>query len=80
MKDGGPAFPAQHSIDGNWVKVPLSEYCGMSLRDYFAAAALQSCIIGQYENAKRQHLIEDSTIAKDAYQYADAMLIEREKS
>ena len=23
QKDGGPAFPVPHSIDGNWVKEPL---------------------------------------------------------
>jgi hypothetical protein len=38
-KDGGPAFPVMHSIDGNWVKTPREEYMGLSLRDYFAAHA-----------------------------------------
>lgn len=37
--NGGPAFPAQHSIDGNSVKDPILEYTGMTLRDYFASRA-----------------------------------------
>lgn len=40
--DGGPAFPAIHSIDGNWVKEPQPEYLGMSLRAYFAGQAMAS--------------------------------------
>jgi len=43
---------------------------GMSLRDYFAGQALGSCIeTYNYDNKK---------MAEKAYQYADAMLAERE--
>ena len=58
INDGGPAFPVEC----------LS--IGMTIRDYFAAAALQSMTItGQYTFAE---------YANDAYQLADAMLKARE--
>jgi len=61
-KDGGPAFPA---LDA---RTMLS---GMSLRDYFAAMALQG-------------ILNDADVFWDkaaplAYQYADAMLKARGK-
>lgn len=72
--DGGPAYPVLHSIDGNWVKEPLDKYSGMSLRDYFAAAALQ----GILSNPKRLWC-SPRHYADDAYSCADAMLAERNK-
>lgn len=60
---GGPAFPSSFE-DTN--------YFGMSLRDYFAAAAMQGLMarIGAHEA---------HTIAHDAYIVADAMISERDK-
>lgn len=63
INDGGPAFPTPVGVQHN---------DGMTLRDYFAAAALQgmltdSCIQGS-----------DSQFAESAYSYADAMLKARE--
>jgi hypothetical protein len=69
---GGPAFPVLHSIDGNWVKEPLDKYAGMTLRDYFAAAALQGLI--SEPNIKAP--IEE--FASRSYQLADAMLKARQ--
>jgi hypothetical protein len=51
-----------------------ADHFGMTIRDYFAAAALQgmltdSCIQGS-----------DSQFAESAYSYADAMLKAREKA
>jgi hypothetical protein len=71
--DGGPAYPVLHSIDGNWVREPLDKYSGMSLRDYFAAAALQGMLADTQFN---EPPFESSRIA---YKYADAMLAERNK-
>ena len=72
--DGGPAFPALHTIDGNWVKSPLPEHSGMTLRDYFAASAMQGiCASSPSLEWTNQRL------AKDAYDLADAMLKERAK-
>ena len=59
---GGHAFPAMND-NGYWVG-------GMTLRDYFAAKAMQSCFV------------DDTNIhgtAKLAYQIADAMLKAREQ-
>lgn len=58
--DGGPAFPTEDYTVGN---------PGMSLRDYFATAALQA-IIARNEPGMRV----DVSIA---YEYADEMLQER---
>jgi hypothetical protein len=56
---GGPAFPYDHA--------------GMTLRDYFAAKALQSILLDQ-RNASNSYR-ED---AESAYKAADAMLKARE--
>ena len=59
IKTGGPAFPLEDGV-----------HRGMTLRDYFAAKAMQALI--DYE---------EGTIQKDAeiaYAYADAMLKTRE--
>ena len=75
---GGPAFPTSadngHSTNQD----------GMTLRDYFAAKAMQSILL-EYQN-----VFEDETggegdptfpelLAKDAYIMADAMLKVREQ-
>jgi hypothetical protein len=75
---GGPAYPAP-------VTKPLENYYpGMTLRDYFAAKAMEATL-GQYdltffEDDKREK--EGKTfalvVAKNAYAMADAMLRARE--
>ena len=66
---GGPAFPIPlnpgESCQGH------GPYDGMTLRDYFAAKALQGLLSG------RNHIAEVNV--RLAYEYADAMLKEREK-
>ena len=65
---GGPAFPIpglQHD----------EEFNGMSLRDYFAAKAMQALI----SSPNTDHSVEFSAVADVAYRVADAMLAEREK-
>ena len=63
MKDtGGPAFP--HSRLG-------SDADGMTLRDYFAAKAMQSLIL------RAQTSKDVDLIAKNAYRWADALIKER---
>ena len=68
--DGGPAFPAHE----NW---RLDS--GMTLRDYFAAQALQ----GQctpFENGWALHKPDHrEMMAAECYAIADAMLAERAK-
>lgn len=68
---GGPAFP--HSF----VAHPTEETFvakGMTLRDYFAAKAMQALI---YRPESENWTIEE--IAIDAYSYANEMLKEREQ-
>jgi hypothetical protein len=62
---GGPAFPTQiahQASNSTW------HYEGMTLRDYFAAKAMQTKTfsVRPYDTTKE--------IANDAYRMADAML------
>ena len=66
--DGGPAFPGGGYIGH-----------GMSLRDYFAAKAMQGLIASRNESGpfrSTRWLFDD---AKYCYDIADALLAEREK-
>lgn len=85
INDGGPAFPAEYFDRALFEKMtktigspPAHEYAqvkapGMSLRDYFAAAALT----GLLNPASEAHSV-DAPI--HAYAIADAMLAERSKA
>jgi hypothetical protein len=66
MKDT-PAFP--HTIEH--LHEPVTT--GMTLRDYFAAKALQGLLSDSYDFSDRNR------IAVKAYDFADAMLKAREK-
>ena len=70
INDGGPAFPHTTQWDGI---TPAINHNGISIRDYFAAAALQG-LMAQYdpEDELEHH------IAKWSYEAADAMLKARE--
>ena len=81
IKDGGSAFPSgveevKHPENGGAITSikmqPANK--GMTLRDYFAAKAMQGLLISSSEYG-----IEEQDCAKYAYQYADAMLAERER-
>lgn len=69
MKDGGPAFPVIFEHDEGRC---VSEQEGMSLRDYFAAKAMQVLIPD--EAIATVHETVDA-----AYRWADAMLEARKK-
>ncbi len=72
INDGGPAFPnVYYSEPIGSIGPQLTIKGGMTLRDYFAAAALQ----GILSSTQTGHL---QIIAKDAYGMADAMLKARE--
>jgi hypothetical protein len=66
---GGPAFPGLHPS-----KECHFQDSGMTLRDYFAAKAMQGMLAHEYSRPLR---IED-LYACDAYVMADAMLKTRE--
>lgn len=73
IKDhGGPAFPVQDAA--TW------QGHGMTLRDYFAAKAMQGQLTAQDGNGPFGMWAEFSQLAKEAYQIADAMLAERSKA
>ena len=67
INDGGPAFPHTTQWDGI---TPAINHNGISIRDYFAAAALPQV-------DQRSHGTLDE-IALECYQIADAMLKARE--
>ena len=60
-----PAFPAMH------FDLADNEH-GLTMRDYFAAKAMQAIMAGQYQITKQHDAA--SRIALAAYQMADAML------
>ena len=68
IQDGGPAFPSTITDDSLHVG-------GMSLRDYFAAKAMQ----GMAAHPESDKWSADG-IAKSAYQQADAMLAARKEN
>lgn len=64
--DGGSAFPVVTELG--------MESSGMSLRDYFAAKAMQAFAGAEYDSR-----LECEHWARHAYMMADAMLKERAK-
>jgi hypothetical protein len=64
---GGPAFPIKQY---NRNIMAFEEVCGMTLRDYFAAKAMQGIV--SHDPTFSQKFVD--LAVKDAYVYADAML------
>ena len=60
---GGPAFPGPYANEQGNIEVLWKQH-GMTLRDYFAAKAMQESLHKNYFDV----------VAKAAYQMADAML------
>jgi hypothetical protein len=69
---GGPAFPVHPDMAAQLGCVPSSSDAGMSLRDYFAAKAMQGMMV-DVEQPRCDY------IAGAAYKMADAMLKAREQ-
>ena len=70
-ENGGPAFPPQHD--------PATHPSGMTLRDYFAAKAIQGLMGRDWSDFK---ISDDELIAlwaRSAYGVADAMLAARQQ-
>ena len=63
---GGPAFPYE---ERNGEGAPYKDYFGMTLRDYFAAKAMQGMLAENGGGAVR-----NETLAEFSYEIADAML------
>lgn len=72
--NGGPAFPL--SIPGLECRARFeSGYGGISVRDYFAAKAMQGLLSGLYRDTSKYNFGELPT---ESYAIADAMLAARE--
>ena len=67
IKDGGPAFPSTISDDSLHVG-------GMSLRDYFAAKAMQAFVRTLCDKDQMQDREAGDLIATLSYIQADAMI------
>ena len=76
---GGPAFPGFDYIDQHGKKNPE----GMTLRDYFAAKAMQGLMAGRWKADMHgipydAYRADADEWAKSAYHFADAMLKARD--
>ena len=83
--NGGPAFPCEvgQASDGHTIQTGNMQWMqpGMTLRDYFAAKAMQSVLDGSWPDLHlkpKQHLSPIENSAVFAYEIADAMLKARE--
>ena len=81
INDGGPAYPMGYHPEGN-----SADHSGMTLRDYFAAAALQGLIsklpiidqTGVHGIKVDDKIAYNNEVAESCYWIADAMLKARE--
>jgi len=78
INDGGPAFPGQwydfQPCTGD--QVVREQWSGMTLRDYFAAKAMQGLLAAQVHGFNDRPA--KGPFASMAYEMADAMLKARE--
>lgn len=68
----GPAFPSTNAV--RMKGLMTSGHPGMTLRDYFAAKAMQGCL--SLDDCKQRWPV--SEIADFSYRMADSMLRQRE--
>lgn len=84
LDNGGYAFPIPNADFQTFAPSTVEEYkriqSGMTLRDYFAAKAMQALITGAMSGGAPMKTMQgdDKVAAKAAYIIADAMLKERE--
>jgi poly(A) polymerase Pap1 len=84
LDNGGYAFPIPNADFQTFAPSTVEEYkriqSGMTLRDYFAAKAMQAFITGAMSDGTPLRTMDgdDKVAAKAAYIIADAMLKERE--
>lgn len=73
-----------HERDRVYLQATVDASMGMTLRDYFAAKAVQGILVSEFEMYSIEHKYSDGTPvgerwAQQAYAMADAMLAERAK-
>jgi len=69
IKNGGSSFPVHPGVSNQ-------SFCGMTLRDYFAAKAMQGIVFNLSHGIRPEDVYK---LAEDSYVIADAMLKTREK-
>ena len=80
IETGGPAFPVQTSITSDGSTLTVKGSSGLTLRDYFAAKAMQALLTkqGPYGEDRLRPYSENvqnvDELAEYAYTQADAML------
>lgn len=83
MKDGGSAFPVIFEAKSDETEgvryYDLRGETGMSLRDYFAAQAMQGIVSSPMYLSQNRSVFDRSYVAEQAYQVADAMMKARLK-
>jgi hypothetical protein len=79
QKTGGAAFPMPigHAPERDVYEWNKAQF-GMTLRDYFAAKAMQTLLGSEYTSDHGLHEGWMRSLAHEAYQVADAMLAARE--
>jgi len=81
INDGGPAFPteARQYRDANGYLTMVADPAGMTLRDYFAAKAMQALIgFSGAAGYGANFQAENKNLSAAAFFVADAMLAARE--
>ena len=73
--NGGPAFPVSMGSDREGPNA--WQFPGMTLRDYFAAKAMQGLVSGHFAKYGHEDYWSRPEIASEAYEIADAMLAAR---
>lgn len=79
--DGGPAFPVTADVLTDFsISTGNRHMTGMSLRDYFAAAAMQGLIAAGFASVPEGETGDDTNdyVAGRAYYIAEAMLVARD--
>lgn len=81
IDNGGPAFPTEigTNIDGGFQCGNERWHCpGLSIRDYFAAKAMQADLTGHIGHYGHESHWPVDQMASHAYEVADAMLKARQ--
>jgi hypothetical protein len=84
-RDGGPAFPVPFYFDqsrgeyGMYIDgVDAGAATGLTVRDYFAAKAMQAYITGALADGAELHPGDSEAVSRASYVQADSMLAARE--
>jgi hypothetical protein len=79
--NGGPAFPVLGTeYNSNYeVRELTTVDSGVSVRDYFAAKAMQACVEGHISHFGHDNHWPPVDVSQYSYELADAMLAERAK-